>query len=409
MRVAVVGGGVSGLAAAHACEAFAEVTLFEALPRLGGHTDTHHLLVDGRSYSVDSGFIVFNRANYPRFSAWLDELGVRSRPTEMSFGVSTAAGLEYGTSGLGAVFCQRRNAVRPGFLRMLNDIRRFYRHADSISDDDGRTLDAYLEAERYSTAFREQHLLPMCAALWSAPREGARELPIGHVAAFMANHGLTRWRGRPHWRVVGGGSSSYVRAFADTFGGKVWLGCAVRDLARDTAGVTVSTERGSERFDYVVLACHSDEALALLDATPEEQRVLGAIRYRPNRAVLHSDASVMPRDRAAWSSWNVHAAADGRFEFTYWMNRLQGLGAGPQFFVTLNPVRPLAGAWVEREYRHPVFSVGAKGAQARVDGISGRRRTVYCGAWRGWGFHEDGFASGVEAAERLRCLIDGRD
>ena len=179
----------------------------------------------------------------------------------------------------------------------------------------------------------------------------------------------------------------------------------MRRVARDDAGVTVGTDVGNERFDYVVLACHSDEALAVLDATPEERAVLGAIAYRPNRAVLHSDASVMPRDRAAWSSWNVHAAADGRLEFTYWMNRLQGLPPAPHFFVTLNPARRLKGPWFEREYRHPVFSVAAKEAQARVGSLCGRRRTVYCGAWRGWGFHEDGFRSGVQAADRLRGLI----
>ena len=404
MRVAVVGGGIAGLAAADACQNFADVTLFEAQPRLGGHTDTHNLLVEGRAHAVDSGFIVFNRENYPLFSTWLEKLGVASQPTEMSFSVGLAGGLEYGTSRLGAVFCQRRNAFRPGFLGMLCDIRRFYRAAGSVTERDTRTLATFLRDGRYSSAFAEHHLLPMCAALWSAPRENAQNLPIGHVAAFMTNHGMTRWQGRPQWRVVRGGSSSYIRAFAESFRGEIKSHCRVRHVARDLKGVQVETEQGAERFDHVVLACHSDEALALIDAAPEERSVLGAIRYRPNRAVLHSDASVMPSEPAAWSSWNVHVAPGGNYEFTYWMNRLQRLDAKPNFFVTLNPVRPLQSSWTEREYRHPVFSSATRAAQLRLKGINGQRRTFYCGAWCGWGFHEDGFRSGVQAAECLRVL-----
>ena len=406
MRVAVVGGGIAGIAAAHACQQFADVTLFEAEPRLGGHTDTHNLLVDGRAYAVDSGFIVFNADNYPRFSRWLAELGVASQPTEMSFGVSTATGLAYGTSHLGAVFCQRRNTLRPRFLKMLNDIRRFYRRAGAIPENDTRTLAEYLGAERYSRAFAELHLLPMCAAIWSAPRQSARQLPIGHVAAFMTHHGLTRWRGRPEWRVVSGGAASYVRAFTASFRGQVRLSCPVRSIRRDAAAVVLATDGGGERYDYLVLACHSDEALALIDAAPEETEILGAIRYQSNRAVVHSDVSVMPDDREAWSSWNVFTGADLRYQFTYWMNRLQGLDPARQFFVTLNPTRRLRDPWFEREYRHPIFSPDARAAQVRVQEISGLRRTLYCGAWRGWGFHEDGFRSGIEAATRLRGLLE---
>lgn len=404
MRIAVVGGGIAGMAAADACQSFADVTLFEAEPRLGGHTDTHNLLLNGRAHAVDSGFIVFNRQNYPLFSAWLDQMGVASEPTEMSFSVSLASGLEYGTSRLRAVFCQRRNALHPGFLRMLYDIRRFYRAAGSVAERDTRTLAAFLRDGGYSAAFADHHLLPMCAALWSAPSEGARTLPIGHVAAFMANHGMTRWQGRPQWRVVRGGSSSYLQAFAESFSGEILCRRPVRSVARDPSGVEIETDGGSERFDYAVLACHSDDALALIEATPEEGSALAAIRYQPNRAVLHSDASVMPSDPTAWSSWNVHVTADGEYEFTYWMNRLQGLGAEPSFFVTLNPARPLKSSWAEREYRHPVFSAATRAAQLRLKRVNGQRRTLFCGAWCGWGFHEDGFRSGVEAAGWLRGL-----
>ncbi len=406
MRVAVVGGGIAGLAAAHGCQAFADVTLFEAQPRLGGHTDTHNLLVNDRTYAVDSGFIVFNRQNYPLFSQWLDGLGVASQPTEISFSVSLASGIEYGTAHLGAVFCQRRNAFRPSFLRMLNDIRRFYRTAGYVAHQDARTLEAFLRTGRYSAAFAEHHLLPMCAALWSAPRDGAGNLPIGHVAAFMANHGMTRWRGRPQWRVLSGGSSNYVHAFSASFQGEIVRRCSVRRVLRDDSGVTVETERGASRFDYAILACHSDDALALIHPSHDERTVLGAIPYQPNRAVLHSDASVMPSNRAAWSSWNVHVDAGRNYQFTYWMNRLQGLAPPPHFFVTLNPSRPLRSIWVEREYRHPVFSPATGAAQRRLERINGDRRTLYCGAWCGWGFHESGFKAGAQAAGHLRRLLE---
>ena len=404
MRVAIVGGGVSGLAAAHRCQQFADVALFEAAPRLGGHTDTHNLLVDGRTYAIDSGFIIFNRENYPLFSSWLQRLDVSSQPTEMSFAVSTEDGLEYGTSRLAAVFCQRRNVASPSFLRMLNDIRRFYREANAVARKDRRTLREFLPSNGYSDAFARHHLLPMCAALWSAPQTSARDLPIGHVAVFMVNHGLTRWRHRPEWRVVRGGSSSYLRAFAESFRGEVRIASPVRRVERDSSGVTVQTGNGSERFDQVVFACHSDDAHALIDATEDERRVLTAIPYQRNRALLHSDDSVMPSDRRAWSSWNVRVTADGSYEFTYWMNRLQGLAEKPQFFVTLNPSRPLANIWAERDYRHPVFTANSAQAQRRLERINGHNRTHFCGAWCGWGFHEDGFRSGAEAAKRLRRL-----
>ncbi len=402
MRVAVIGGGVSGIAAAHACQAFAEVTLFEAKSRLGGHANTHVLLIDGRAYAVDSGFIVFNRRNYPLFSGWLDALGVATQPTEMSFGVSTADGLEYGTSSLGALFCQRRNRVRPTFLRMLSDILRFYRQAPGIADSDPQPLADFLRAGRYSEAFAENHLVPMCAALWSAPAERARELPISHIAAFMARHGMTQLRNRPQWEVVQGGSQAYVSAFRRTFKGELRTDLPVDAVRRDALGVTVATDRGSRRFDHAILACHSDDALALLDATDHERSVLGAIRYQPNRAVLHSDASVMPRRRVAWSSWNVRADAKGRFECTYWMNRLQSLDAPRPLLVTLNPAQTPRDIWLECDYRHPIFTASAHAAKARLGEISGRNRTFYCGAYWGWGFHEDGFRSGLEAARRLR-------
>lgn len=404
MRIAVVGGGISGMAAAYALQSFADVTLFEANHRLGGHTDTHNILVGARTYAVDSGFIVFNRANYPLFSAWLDELGVACKPSDMSFSVRLAD-TEYGTSSIGTLFCDRRNAVRPRFLNMLRGIRRFYREAHRVAETDRRTLGEFLAEERYPAPFAADHLLPMCAALWSAPLGEARELSIAHVAAFMANHGLLQLRRRPQWRVVDGGSSSYVEAFRSRCGAALRLGQPVRRVLRDAGGVRIATASGTERFDQVVLAVHADQALALIEPTPAERAVLGALQYRSNRAVVHSDARAMPRSRAAWSSWNVSADATSGCEITYWMNRLQGLGKEQRFFVSLNPERPLDRVWVEREYAHPVCTPAARAAQRRRGEISGANRTHYCGAYWGWGFHEDGFKSAVEVAECLRTEV----
>ena len=407
MRVAVIGGGIAGMATAHVAQRFADVTLFEASGSLGGHTDTHNLFVDGRTYAVDSGFIVFNRRNYPGFAAWLDELGVDSRPTSMSFGVSVD-GVEYGTSDLRALFCQRRNLLSSTFLAMLRDIRRFHHRAACVGRDDSRTLAEFLTEEGFSAGFEERHILPMCAAIWSVPPDRARQSPIGHVARFMANHGLLQLRDRPQWEVVEGGSTAYVRAFARRFRGSVRTSLPVRRVERDADGATVHTDAACERFEHVVLACHADEALKLLRPTSLESDVVGAFGFQPNRAVVHSDASAMPRRRGAWSSWNVCANGGGGVEFTYWMNRLQGIDSSHPFFVTLNPARELDAVWAERHYSHPVFTPSTLAAQSRRAEVQGANRTFWCGAWWGWGFHEDGFRSGVEAAHAVAAAA-GRE
>ncbi|MCY3812061.1 MAG: FAD-dependent oxidoreductase [Gammaproteobacteria bacterium] len=406
MRVAVVGGGISGLSAANVLQQFADTTLFEAKPRLGGHTDTHNVFTGVHSCAVDTGFIVFNRPNYPLFSAWLDRLGITTQPSDMSFAVRRPdTGLEYGTDSLGALFCQQRNARSVRFLSMLNGIRRFYRRARLVADDDGRTLGEYVDDECYPVPFVDDHLLPLCSALWSAPVGGMRSLPVAHVVKFMANHCLLEFRNRPVWRVVSGGSHSYVDAFRRHFRGRLHLGQAARHIDRLSNSVRVVTDRGSASFDRVVLACHADDALALIEPSPAERDVLGAFAYQDNVAVLHSDESAMPRDRRAWSSWNVTADdRDGTTacNVTYWMNRLQRLPGSRQFFVSLNPRTPPHHAWVERDYRHPVFTTASQMARSRRTEIDGRNRIHYCGAYWGWGFHEDGFRSGVEAATAIR-------
>lgn len=399
MRVAVIGAGISGIAAADALSGRADVTVFEAASAIGGHTDTHAILAGSRLYRVDSGFIVFNAVNYPQFSAWLAELGVPSQDTDMSFGVmNRRTGLEYGSRGLRALFCQRRNLGAPRYLRMLADIRRFYREALLLDEEDGRTLGEFLAQGRYGGGFEEDHLVPMCAALWSLPAGDARTVPVAHVAAFMKQHRMLQFGGRPDWRVVAGGSGRYLEAFQRRFPGTIHRSEPVSRVLRQPGRVVVETPRRRETFDAVVMACHSDQALAVLgDASVQEQRILGAIRYRQNRAVVHSDRSVMPRHRAAWSSWNV--AVDGAHtEVSYWMNRLQSLDPRQPFFVTLNPQREPRDVWSERSYAHPVFDTAARAAQRRRAEISGVRGTYYCGAYWGWGFHEDGFVSGREAA-----------
>ena len=406
MRVAVIGGGISGLSAAYALQPFADTTLFEAKPRLGGHTDTHNVFTGEHSCAVDTGFIVFNGPNYPLFSAWLDRLGIATQPSDMSFAVRRPdTGLEYGTDSFAALICQRRNARSPRFLAMLNGIRRFYRRARLVANDDTRTLGEYIDDEGYPVPFVDDHLLPLCSALWSAPVGSMRSLPVAHVVRFMANHCLLEFRNRPVWRVVSGGSQSYVDAFRRAFRGRLHLGQATRHIERGSSNVRVVTDRGSASFDRVVLACHADDALAMIEPSQTERDVLGAFAYQDNVAVLHSDESAMPRNRRAWSSWNVtadHRDGTAACDVTYWMNRLQRLPGSRQFFVTLNPRTPPRHAWVERAYRHPLFTSESHAARSRRSEIDGRNRLYYCGAYWGWGFHEDGFRSGVEAAAAIR-------
>ncbi len=353
---------------------------------------------------MDSGFIVFNHRHYPLFSAWLDELGVASQPTSMSFAVRREAnGLEYGTSDLRTLLCQPSNALNPRFLAMLYGIRRFYREAPEVAEDDARTLGQFLADGRYPRPFAEDHLLPMCAALWSASAVSVSELSIAQVTVFMHNHQLLQLRGRPQWRVVSGGSSTYVEAFQRRFKGCLRLAEPVLHITRSdaTSGAHVATKAGDEEFDAVLLACHSDEALALIDATATERAVLTDLKYRSNRAVVHADPSFMPRRAAAWSSWNVLIGEHG-YDLTYWMNRLQNLKSAASFFVSLNPSREPKHIRKERDYAHPVFTPAAQCAKRRWHELADSGGLWFCGAYWGWGFHEDGMRSARRAVAHLR-------
>lgn len=403
MKVAVIGGGIAGLSAAwrlqgHGCQ----VELFEQEDRLGGHTDTHAINVAQGSVQIDTGFIVFNELNYPQFSQWLSELNVRSQPSHMSFAVrDERSGLEYGTGDLQAILANRRQALRPDFWRLWWDLTRFYKSLRSGPIPDCSVGD-YLSAEGYGRAFIDSHIVPMCAALWSQPMSQSLQLSLRHVVEFMRNHRMLQVSARPSWRVVQGGSSCYVDAFAQSFSGVVHLGAEVSTIQRTASQVFVGNASSEDKvFDAAILACHSDQALAALSMpTAVEQAVLGAIAYQPNQIYLHSDTTFMPRHRDCWSSWNVTRGQDDEYTITYWMNELQGLTCTESFFVTLNPPRVPKEVHWQGAYAHPQFTQQSYAAQQRWSEISAGR-IQYAGAYWGAGFHEDGFVSGIRAADQL--------
>lgn len=410
MKIAVVGSGIAGLGASWLLSREHEVVLFEGEQRLGGHTHTHRVEQAGREYRVDSGFIVFNQNNYPLLSRLFDEFDVPSQPTTMSFAVhNEASGLEYNATSLATLFCQRRNLVSPGFWRMVREILRFYREAPALlqGDGEGPTLGDYLSDRGYSRMFVDNHLVPMASALWSSPSQHVLDFPARYLARFMDNHRMLQVEDRPEWRVVRGGSSSYIERITAGWQVQVRTGCPVQRVTRDDdAGVSVATAAGSERFDQVVLACHSDQALALLgDPTDAEREVLGAITYQSNETVLHTDAALLPKRRKAWAAWNafVPAAEGAPCTVSYCMNHLQSIQSPEPFVVTLNrsdaidPDRIIA----RMDYQHPVYTHASVAAQTRRGEINGQRNTWFAGAYWGFGFHEDGLRSGVEVARAL--------
>jgi uncharacterized protein len=420
MRIAVVGSGIAGLSCAWRLsrEGGHEVVLFEAQSRLGGHVHTHDIALGGRSLAVDSGFIVFNHAHYPLLTALFAELGIESRPTTMSFSVHRErGGLEYNATDLDRLFCQRRNLLSPRFWSMLRDLRRFYREAPALlAGDDihaGPSLGDYLAGHGYGAAFRDDHLVPMASALWSSPPRRILEFPARYLVRFMANHQMLQVEGRPQWRVVAGGSRSYVDALRERWRVEVRAGCPVRGVQRRDDAARVFTDAGAEDFDHVVLACHSDQALALLvDGDAREQAVLGALEYQRNEAVLHTDARMLPRDRRAWAAWNAWVPRDPQAPCTvsYCMNLLQGLDAPEPLVVTLNRGDAIDPARVLRRmsYEHPLYTAASVAARARKGEIQGRRRTWFAGAYWGWGFHEDGIRSGYAVADALLAWDDVR-
>ncbi len=410
MRIAVVGSGIAGLATAWLLSRRHEVVVLEANGYLGGHTHTHALELEGQTLAVDTGFIVHNERNYPRLTAMFRELGVATRPTTMSFSVHNAGtGLEYNATSLNALFCQRGNLVSARFWRMLADLVRFYRSAPALlqADDPDLTIGQYLRQHHYSEAFCEDHLVPMACALWSAPGRRAEQIPARHLIAFMQHHQMLQLRGRPDWRVVEGGSSAYVAALTRNWKASARVNTPVLGVRRDAQGVELTLPNGRERYDQLVLACHSDQALAMLkDATDTERAVLGAIGYQRNDVALHTDPRLLPRNRKAWAAWNAYVAPgadENECTVSYCMNLLQHLPVQTPVIVTLNRTHAIDPARVIKRlrYEHPVFTEQTIAAQQRRWDIQGRRRTWYAGAYWGWGFHEDGMRSATEVASAL--------
>ncbi len=412
MRIAVIGSGVSGLVTAHLLRGRHDVVLYEAAGRPGGHSHTHRIELPELSCDVDTGFLVYNKRTYPLFSRLLDELGVASKPSDMSFSVADQrTGLEWRGTSFSGVFAQRRNLVRPDFLRMLADVIRFNRLARGLLADPPSatvTLEEVLAPHRWSAGFRDWYLVPLGSSIWSADPSTFTQIPAATFARFFERHGLLNVRDRPEWRTVNGGSKRYVDAILRPLRdeGRLRLGSPVGKIRREPGRVEVVSDAGVDTYDHVVLATHSDQALSLLsDPDRREHETLSALRYQSNRAVLHTDASLLPAERRAWASWNYHrlGAEQDEATLTYYLNRLQGIDSATPVLVTLNrdeaidPGKVLA----RMEYAHPVLDPAAARAKGHRDEINGTRRTWFVGAYWGYGFHEDGVRSAVETCRAM--------
>ena len=417
MKIAIVGTGIAGNVAARRLHAAGhDLTVFEALGHVGGHTHTHEVEQAGRRYAVDTGFIVFNDWTYPNFIALLDELGVASQESAMSFSVRDERdGLEYNGTTLNTLFAQRLNLVRPRFLGMVRDILRFNREAPALLGTPGGEipLGEVLRAGGYGRAFVEQYIVPMGAAIWSTDAATMQAFPAKFFIRFLLNHGMLSVDERPTWRVVKGGSARYVEKLVAPFRDRIRLRTPVEWIRRLPGQVVVKPRGGApEHFDALFLACHSDQALRLLaDPSPAETEVLSAIPYQENEAVLHTDARLLPRKRLAWAAWNYHVLREDsrRVALTYNMNILQGLDAPEPFLVTLNRTDEIDPSKVLRRitYHHPLYTAAGVAAQARQAEINGPLRTFFCGAYWRNGFHEDGVVSALEALKHFEAALGG--
>ena len=414
-RIAVVGSGIAGLGAAWLLREQHDVVVFEAAQRLGGHTNTVDVTLEGVTHGVDTGFLVFNRRTYPNLCALFAALDVPVVNSDMSFAVSVAEpDIEWAGSSLATVFAQKRNLARPAFWRMLQDIVRFNRETTREAREHALppiSLGDYLDRNGYGVEFRDWYLVPMAAAIWSCPPRTMLEYPVATFLQFCHNHGLLQVSDRPQWMTVKGGAREYVRRIAAQLP-DIRLGCPVGGVRREAGKVELLTAGGAEVFDQVIFACHSDQTLAILGsaATPLERAVLGAVRYQPNRALLHTDPALLPRRRSTWSAWNyaasAGASADRSVAVSYLINQLQPLPWKTPVVVSLNPFREPSPSHLiaEIDYAHPVFDAAAVAAQAHLPMLQGRNHTWFCGAWTGYGFHEDGLKSAVDVCSVLGAV-----
>lgn len=414
MKIAIVGAGISGLSCAYKLHTQHDIKVFEAAPQIGGHTATVDVEVRGEQFAIDTGFIVYNDWTYPGFISLLNQIGVASQATDMSFSVSCAnSGLEYAGSNLNTLFAQRGNLFKPEFLRMLRDIVRFNRQAvidlDSAAISAETTLGTYLERNHYSAEFRDWYLIPMGSAIWSSSLQDMLDFPLLFFVRFFRNHGLLNIVNRPQWRVIKGGSRSYLKPLTQGFADRIHCNSQIENIERNENGVKLNFYGGTyESFDEVVLACHADQALRLLrDASNDEQQILSALPYSNNSVVLHTDTSLLPRSKRAWASWNYLLAKDKSAPpaLSYNMNILQGIKSNDTFVVSLNAddsidEQKILGRF---NYAHPIFSLEGIKAQARKQEIDGVRHTWFCGAYWRNGFHEDGCASGFDVAEKIQA------
>lgn len=411
MRIAVVGSGIAGLSAAWLLSSRHEVVLYESNDYAGGHSNTVDVTLDGITAPVDTGFLVHNDRTYPNLLCLFAHLGVEVHPSEMTFAVSLeGANVEWAGASLATLFAQGRNLFRPSFWRMVGDILRFNRESRYLlikARATRQTLGELLAAERYSAEFRDWYLYPMGAAIWSSPLQHMAAFPAETFLQFCLNHGLLQIFDRPQWKTVKGGARSYVQAMLGSLS-DVRLSTPVQAVTRENRQVVVTSTQGSEGFDRVILACHSDQALELLqDALPEEAAVLGSVGYQPNTAWLHTDSHLMPQRRRTWSAWNYYSHGTTGQEqpvaVTYWLNRLQALPFRQDVFVTLNPPQPPAAEHTLRKisYAHPLLDQAAYAAQQQLPQVQGLDRVYFCGAWAGYGFHEDGLKAGMRVARLL--------
>lgn len=415
MKIAIIGSGISGLLAARLLADEHEVHVFEAGDYAGGHTNTVSFEAFGQSYAADTGFMVFNDRTYPNFIRLLSLLDVPARMSDMSFSVRCdRTGLEYQGSSLNGLFAQRRNLLRPSFYRMLREVLRFNRQSLELlrGDDNDLELGQYLERNGYSREFIEHYLIPMGAAIWSAPPERFRQFPARFIVSFFNNHGLLTVRGHPQWKTVKGGAVRYVERLARPFADRIRLNCPVVSVRRASDRVAVTWQQGGpEDFDAVVLAAHADQTLAMLaDASDLEREILGALPYQRNETVLHADSALLPRCRRAWASWNycIPPEENQPVVLTYNLNRLQGHVSPEPICVTLNGTHRIDAQKILRriEYHHPVYSREALAAQTRFAEINGQNRTYFCGAYWGHGFHEDGVNSALAVGQCFGKRLD---